>query len=131
MFAMSGHQLPKRATAGIAVMLCAAVLLGDMTSAHAQTPTAAIEPLPSASATEPAAPPTTSPALAPKPSAAPAPSPALNLAASTSVERDPVLFEQWWFWTGIAAITVTAMALVIVNSGSSPPAMSLGNRVAF
>jgi hypothetical protein len=62
---------------------------------------------------------------APAPSWAPAPP--VEAPAHTPV------IERWWFWTAVAAVGITAFAIVATTSLSNPaaPSTELGNRVAF
>jgi hypothetical protein len=73
------------------------------------------------------------PTLAPD-SVAPAPTPpavdAPLVTPAATPEKGP-FYTRWWFWTAVGAAGVTAVAVLIATSGSSPPHTDFGNMPAF
>jgi tetratricopeptide (TPR) repeat protein len=109
--------------------------LEDLASHGTAPPPAAPVPVPAAPA--PVAPPPTEPPLAPLPSSATSPPSALNAppptstpvsttpavengAPSAQTESQPI-YHKWWFWTGVGAVVVGGIILVLATAKHDPP----------
>jgi hypothetical protein len=116
--------LRRRVRSGSAGVVLLALALASLRSASAGTGTREEGDGPAISTGVPAV-----------PEGAPASAPAPSWAPTSPVEapaRSPVI-ERWWFWTAVAAVGITAFAIVATTSLSNPaaPSTELGNRVAF
>jgi hypothetical protein len=114
--------LRRRVRSGSAGVVLLALVLASLRAAAAGTGARQEGDGPAISTGVPAVP---EGALAPAPSWAPTP-------PVEAPARTPVI-ERWWFWTAVAAVGITAFAIVATTSLSNPaaPSTELGNRVAF
>ncbi len=104
---------------------CLLVVLGVLGPSPAFAQESDAAPAAAASATVPRAETPPEPAVPPAPA-----SPALDLSQPPAQpDQDESLVDKWWFWTALgAAVIGTVVAVVLIDSGSSTPRTTLGNR---